>query len=78
LRIARSWKKLQGKRDDASAIYGPVMWFWADDPPRLADAERFLAAVREHARHWFDPVSPVWVARAPGRLDLMEIGRAHV
>lgn len=47
------------------------MWFWADDPPRLADAERFLAAVREHARDWFDPASPVWVARAPGRLDVM-------
>jgi L-arabinokinase len=38
----------------------------------VADAERFGAALAEHARsRFFDREAPVVVARAPGRLDLM-------
>lgn len=47
------------------------MWRFAIAPTiRLADTAGFLAALNEQAE-FFDDSAPVYVARAPGRLDLM-------
>jgi L-arabinokinase len=46
---------------------------WRLEPsagPRPADLDRFVQIVNEHASFW-EPHTPISVARAPGRLDLM-------
>jgi len=46
---------------------------WRPDPPprrALPDVERFIAELHRHA-DFFEPQTPILVARAPGRLDVM-------
>ncbi len=46
------------------------MWHFEHDKQSLPDSERFLAALHEH-EGFLSTERPVWVGRAPGRLDLM-------
>jgi galactokinase len=46
------------------------MWHFDHDLPALPDTERFLTALGQH-EDFFSATGPVWVGRAPGRLDLM-------
>ena len=46
------------------------MWHFESPAQPLPDAGRFLAALNEQP-DFFDPDQPLWVGRAPGRLDLM-------
>ncbi len=47
------------------------MWHFEHQPPGTqADGERFLATLNTHAA-FFTNNQPLWLARAPGRLDLM-------
>src|SRR2546430_15487448 len=46
------------------------MWHFEHLPQPLPDAERFLAVLNQQ-EEFFDSHAPLWVGRAPGRLDLM-------
>jgi galactokinase len=46
------------------------MWLFEHVPQSLPDTERFLAALNVQ-KEFFDSHAPLWVGRAPGRLDLM-------
>ncbi|GHO49820.1 galactokinase [Ktedonospora formicarum] len=46
------------------------MWRFEDSSRELPDAERFLVVLNSQA-DFFNEHAPLWVGRAPGRLDLM-------